>query len=434
MPAHPAVGDVGTDGVSPPNDWASKQVAFLGVTLDMATGSFNLPLATGTGDALSYANTTTAQRVAIKKGTAGTPDTSLNPLLKVERTVQADHTGFSGDGAEAMAGILSIVKGTASNDGQVVGVYGLGTSASTTAASAGGDDACGVYGLGRITGSGTGTGLNFLGGRRETNTGKANAIEVSIDNATATADSYSSSGFSNTTGLWVHATGTSRSGVGLSIGNPFNVQLDVGIGITSQGTGGPVLSQSFRDDSQAATSIQINGTHATAAIAVAASSGQILLGGTSSVFAITNNVLEVQGSNNNIDGLVAVGSVANQKDYTIRVRNSSGQVRWGIVGGAGDFLTGTAVGDAIIGTTTSAKALHIGGTTKVITVTTANELGVFATSPITQYNTTGTATGFTAGAGTTATHLSTFTGNTGSTAYTTGDVVRALKLYGFLAA
>lgn len=50
-----------------------------------------------------------------------------------------------------------------------------------------------------------------------------------------------------------------------------------------------------------------------------------------------------------------------------------------------------------------------------------------------QQSTTGTSAGFTAGGGTTATHLSTFTGNLGSTAYTTGDVVRALKQYGILA-
>lgn len=65
---------------------------------------------------------------------------------------------------------------------------------------------------------------------------------------------------------------------------------------------------------------------------------------------------------------------------------------------------------------------------------TAPMVGLYGTTAIAQYATTGTATGFTAGAGTTATHLSTFTGNTGSAAYTVGDIVRALKLIGIMAA
>lgn len=65
---------------------------------------------------------------------------------------------------------------------------------------------------------------------------------------------------------------------------------------------------------------------------------------------------------------------------------------------------------------------------------TAPMVGLYSATPVIQYATTGTATGFTAGAGTTVTHLSTFTGNTGTTAYTMGDVVRALKLIGAMAA
>lgn len=65
---------------------------------------------------------------------------------------------------------------------------------------------------------------------------------------------------------------------------------------------------------------------------------------------------------------------------------------------------------------------------------TSQKLGFWNATPVVQYSTTGTATGFTAGGGTTATHLSTYTGNTGSTAYTNGDVVRALKLAGIIAA
>lgn len=65
---------------------------------------------------------------------------------------------------------------------------------------------------------------------------------------------------------------------------------------------------------------------------------------------------------------------------------------------------------------------------------TAPMFGMYGTAATIQYATTGTSTGFTAGAGTTATHLSTFTGNTGASAYTVGDIVRALKLVGLMAA
>lgn len=57
-----------------------------------------------------------------------------------------------------------------------------------------------------------------------------------------------------------------------------------------------------------------------------------------------------------------------------------------------------------------------------------------STAPVVQYATTGTTTGFTAGAGTPVLSDSTFTGNTGATAYTIGDVVRAMKLVGLIAA
>ena len=60
-------------------------------------------------------------------------------------------------------------------------------------------------------------------------------------------------------------------------------------------------------------------------------------------------------------------------------------------------------------------------------------VGFHGATPTVQYATTGTSAGFTAGGGTTATHLSTFTGNIGSTAYTVGDIVRCLKLNGLMA-
>lgn len=344
------------------------------------------------GDAQSVYNATSGQLISPNIGTSTTPDTSLNPGLKVARLIQQTAGALGGDGFEQMASILGVSVGTSTNVGQTVGIGGAAKNSSTSVAQSGAGDACGVYGVGRITGSGVGTGLNFLSGRRDTSTGRANALELSCQNYTASAGTYNSTGFSDTTGLWVEATGSSDSAVGISFGNPFGFQYDVGIAFTGQATSaktGAVISQSIRDDGASATSIQINGTHAIAALSVAAGAGQVLLGGTSSVSGVTNNILEVQGSNNNVDGLVVIGSVANTKDYTIRVRNAVGQSRFGIVGGAGDLLTGTAAGDAVLGTTTTGKALHIGGTISTIKVGTDNTLGFFNHTTASQQTVTG---------------------------------------------
>lgn len=75
-----------------------------------------------------------------------------------------------------------------------------------------------------------------------------------------------------------------------------------------------------------------------------------------------------------------------------------------------------------------AQGLHLGRD--------ANSLiGLYGATPVAQQATTGTTTGFSAGAGGTAVKdVSTFTGNSGTAAYTIGDVVRALKNLGILAA
>jgi hypothetical protein len=61
------------------------------------------------------------------------------------------------------------------------------------------------------------------------------------------------------------------------------------------------------------------------------------------------------------------------------------------------------------------------------------QIGFFGATPVGQQNTTGTTTGHTAGSSTAVRQDSTFTGNTGATAYTVGDIVLALKNLGFLA-
>jgi len=79
----------------------------------------------------------------------------------------------------------------------------------------------------------------------------------------------------------------------------------------------------------------------------------------------------------------------------------------------------------ILGTTTGTK----------IGTSTSQKLGFYNATPVAQQATTGTTAGWTIGAGSNGLKdTSTFTGNTGSTAYTVGDIVLALKNLGLLAA
>lgn len=63
----------------------------------------------------------------------------------------------------------------------------------------------------------------------------------------------------------------------------------------------------------------------------------------------------------------------------------------------------------------------------------SHKISFYNATPVVQYSTTGTTTGFTAGSGTAAKDDSTYTGNTGSTTYTVGDIVKALKTAGLIA-
>ncbi len=104
---------------------------------------------------------------------------------------------------------------------------------------------------------------------------------------------------------------------------------------------------------------------------------------------------------------------------------------------SGNLLIGTTtipsgvVSNLILGDTVDIS-LGTGAGTKV-GASSSQKLGFWGATPTTQYSTTGTTTGFSAGTGTAVLSGSTFTGNTGTSAYTISDLVAALKKSGIIA-
>lgn len=101
----------------------------------------------------------------------------------------------------------------------------------------------------------------------------------------------------------------------------------------------------------------------------------------------------------------------------------------GAAGGSTDLDAGSGTGAGAAGTvgigTSIASEVNIGKS--------SNKIGHFGVGAVVQPATTGEAAGFTAGAGAAVLVDSTFTGNSGTKAYTVGDIVKHLKALGLLA-
>ena len=110
--------------------------------------------------------------------------------------------------------------------------------------------------------------------------------------------------------------------------------------------------------------------------------------------------------------------------------NDNDEARYGTSGAEGrvysdgtDFLIDAKSGKSLKLTANTTVRFEIDGT----------GLGFFAVTPVAQESTTGLDTGHTQGDSSAVFGNSTFTGNTGTKAYTISDIVRALKNYGLLA-
>lgn len=289
------------------------QVAFSGRSISRFIGA-------GDNQYIFTANLT-GQLLDLKSGTAASPNTSVHPLVKATRLLEwTDNTG-GGDGGENYASILGICVGTAASKVQPVGVYGAAKASGTDVSGAQArPDACGLYGFGRITGSGAGVGIGaFLAGQRDNDTGKVTAVEMQVRNYGTANGGYNPTGFSTVTGNWMTVVGNADAGAAYVIGNPSGRQFDVGLAVPAQVNGGKtggVKTATFRDDGNAITSIDIRGSR---------TYGIDLMSGTYSSAAIRI------GSGASTYTGIRARNAANSADMSILSVNASDQL---IVGGS----------------------------------------------------------------------------------------------------
>jgi hypothetical protein len=349
----------------------------------------------GGGDAQQMYAATTGQEFDIRVGTAATPDTDTNPAFKVTRTFDLDAAAVTGDGVENATSIVGLSVAGSSSQIQALGVAGMAKTSSTDA-TAFENNATGLYGVGRVTGSGTGVGIGgYAHGRTDSTTGKAVGFEVNVYNGTGTDDAVNPTGFSDSMGLWVNANGPNRCGVGLQIGNGFGTQFETGISFNGQEnnslTGGVAVA-SIRDDSASQYSLAIRGTHSAAAIDVGTGAGKSVFGaGTPGGYGSTGTVVEVSSDDYvGANPTLWVYSEGATSTPRIHIASQSGTGEIATAAAADGVLTGTAAGDTAIRAVTSGKSIHIGGGTSVIEVTQGDALGFFNdATPATKQTVTG---------------------------------------------
>lgn len=388
----------------------------------------------------SGAITTTGQLLDVRVGTAGAPDTTLNPVLKVSRTVAIAGGGPFGDASAQVNCISANLKGTGSNQCQLTAMYGVAVNNGTTSAGGANPDSVGGEFIGIINGAGAvggAFGVVATAHALVSTYRTAQAIQTFTYNDSGADSSGSGAGQATTTGISLFSNGANLAGSALEVvGNAGSgtQQFDVGLhfcGLTANGHTGAIKTTCIRDDSSPVNAIFLGGTYSgNAAIAINSANSGILIGGSNQ--SSTTAMLELRGSSSASQRPIMIIGAANAFSYGINLLNSSGLHE--IAVGAGALITGMAGGDACWRVNTAGKFFHVGGTTSTIKVGADNSLGFFNVTSVAQQSGTGNTHTVTAGSTTSVFTNTTFDGSTGATAYTVGDIVKALKAYGLLAA
>lgn len=321
-----------------------------------------------------------AHKLDLRDGTAAAPvkigvSASISRTDATSREEVNEDLGVGTDGPDGATVLRASIKGTPASQVQLVGV--VATAWQTGAFAEAGADACPFFGNARISNEATGRAIGaYLESVRETETSRGQqALELRVKNSTATGDGYLAAEPSKSMGIWLNPSGTSTSACAIQLGHGFGKTFDVGIGVNE----GAIGSASFRDDSAALRSIFVKGTHAKAAIAVAAGSGPVVIGGEEASGA--NVRFEVLAGEVTSDPMILFGS-ATETGYSVQLKNSKGSLKSFISAAVNQFITGTAKGDAGH-TFTPGQTYHIGaiGKTSQVRVQEA-KIGFYGVAPV----------------------------------------------------
>jgi hypothetical protein len=200
-------------------------------------------------------------RYNVSLGTAAAPITGISPVFRISKTEEILESALvNGSVNEQNAAIVSMVKGTAATQVQACGGVFYAETLSTQ--SAHNDDACAVWAMGRVAGSGTGYAIaGYFDGRRDTATGNVSAVEIRVTNETTVRTGRTARPRRPTlVGLWLtsNSTGSYDAAAGIQLGALNGSQWKVGLGFTAGQHRRPTES---RDDSSALVSYRDAGSH-----------------------------------------------------------------------------------------------------------------------------------------------------------------------------